>query len=335
MKYRIPLFVLAMILPCLVAASDKPSQQESIELLRQAVAKTNIFELPSFEMKAAVRVLIGGKQADGAYRLQWNGADEWREEVSFPGYSEIQVGGKNTLWVRRNADFMPFLIYNLHRALGFGSSGSPPSVSLIRLDLAPQDSVTGRRDRKERGEKLDCVEIDDAFKQNSELCIFESTKTLARLSRGWTTDFDNDLQAAGTKMFPKVLTLESEGRTTARVELKELVTPVQFPAGTFNPPAETAPTPGCMNPQPAHLVRMHLPNYPSIARSQRIQGTVTIQATIGIDGIPRVRKVIETPSPALEASGTDAIQQWRYTPATCNSQAVEMETILQVNYYIR
>jgi len=94
------------------ASNDTSKQQEAIKKIEQAVAKTNIFELPSFQMKANVQIEAKGKLVDGSYQLLWNGPDQWREEIHFPGYTELQVGGKGTVWVQRSTDFYPLRIYN-------------------------------------------------------------------------------------------------------------------------------------------------------------------------------------------------------------------------------
>src|SRR5580765_1974706 len=111
--------VLGSLCSPLLLASDKPDQQEAINRMQQAVTKTNIFELPSFSMKAATQVEIQGKPVEGTYQLLWNGPDQWREEIAFPGYKEVQVGGKGAVWVQRNADFIPIPIFHLRQALDF------------------------------------------------------------------------------------------------------------------------------------------------------------------------------------------------------------------------
>jgi hypothetical protein len=44
-------------------------------------------------MKAALQIDNAGKPLDGSYRLLWNGPEQWREEISFPGYTESSGWG--------------------------------------------------------------------------------------------------------------------------------------------------------------------------------------------------------------------------------------------------
>jgi hypothetical protein len=298
-RWIFPVILIAM-LPPLLKASDKPSQQDSLHTLEEAVAKTDIFELPSFVLKASVQLDMHGKLFDGTYQLLWNGPDQWREEINLPGYQEIQIGGKGMVWVQRNADHIPFPVFNLHRALGFGSSaGSPPSVSLVRLDISPKDTVTKTRQRKEHGEKLTCVEIENDLKHKREICVRDSTGTLVREP---SSNTETDWQPIGGKVFPRALSFVSEGKTIAKVNISELTTNAQFPPETFAQPAGVSPRIGCMNPMPAQFAKKQNPEYPESARSRRIQGTTATQVTIGVDGVPIIRKVVESPSPDLAAS---------------------------------
>ncbi len=97
---RLRFLVLILTFSTLLHASDAPGREEAVKKIEQAVSKTNIFELSSFRRKANVKVDSHGKPLNGSYQMLWNGPDQWREEISFPGYDEIQVGGKDTVWIR-------------------------------------------------------------------------------------------------------------------------------------------------------------------------------------------------------------------------------------------
>jgi TonB family protein len=314
----------------LLNASDTSKQQEAINRVEQAVAKTNIFELPSFGMKANVQIENKGRLVDGTYQLMWNGSDQWREEINFPSYSEVQVGGKGVVWVQRSTDFIPFRIYELHLALGFGSTvGAQSPTSLVRMPIRPGDRVKKTLERKVRGEKLTCFEIEDDQKYSHEFCMNNSNDTLARNS---SDHLDGDLQPVGGKVFPRSMTFLQDGKTVVKVSVTELTTQANFTENAFTPPDGVSPQPGCMNPVPPKLVKRRNPSYPPNARAQRIQGTVAVYVWIGTDGVPEIRKVVENPNSDLTTASLNAIEGWHYQPAQCSDQPVRVETILQINY---
>jgi TonB family protein len=330
MKRCVSLVILGLLFPQFLSASDTANQQEAISRLEQAVAKTNIFELPSFAMKADVQLEDRGKAITGTYQLLWNGPDQWREEISLPGYSEVQIGGKATIWVQRSADFIPFPVYNLYQALGFGTSvGSPHSWSLVQLALTTKDRIKKTHARKEHGDKLTCFEIEDEQKHSSEICVHDRSGTLARDPSFYA---DSNLQPVGGKVFPRLLTMHRADEVMAKVDVSELSTPAQFPPNTFTPPSGIPPQAGCMNPSPPRLIKMQRPEYPPFARQQRYQGTVAFDALIGTDGVPRIRNVVQSAGPDLEASSLRALSQWRFDPALCSGQPVDVETVLEFNY---
>jgi periplasmic protein TonB len=79
------------------------------------------------------------------------------------------------------------------------------------------------------------------------------------------------------------------------------------------------------------LVHKILPAYPPLARSARIQGQVVLQAVISKQGTIENLRVLSG-HPMLVPAAIDAVRQWRYRPYFLNSEAVEVETQITVNF---
>jgi len=90
-----------------------------------------------------------------------------------------------------------------------------------------------------------------------------------------------------------------------------------------------------MNPTPYRRVKNVVASYPPEARHQQLQGTVLLDVLIGKDGIPTIRKVLDSPGASLEKSSKNAIAGWRYEPAACHGEPVQVETVLRINYFLR
>ena len=73
------------------------------------------------------------------------------------------------------------------------------------------------------------------------------------------------------------------------------------------------------------------PVYPAIARSARVSGAVTIEATIGPDGKVIDAKVVRS-IPLLDQAALDAVQQWEYTPALLNGVPVSVLVTVTINF---
>ncbi len=79
------------------------------------------------------------------------------------------------------------------------------------------------------------------------------------------------------------------------------------------------------------LIHQVRPQYPSLARSARIQGAVVLQAVIGKEGAIQNLQVLSG-HPLLVQSALDAVRQWRYRPYLLNNEPVEVDTTITVNF---
>ncbi len=82
-----------------------------------------------------------------------------------------------------------------------------------------------------------------------------------------------------------------------------------------------------------NLIRRVEPTYPPLARSARIQGSVVLVAVINKAGtIDNLHAV--SGHPMLVPAAVDAVSQWRYRPYILNSEPIEVETQITVNFYL-
>jgi TonB family protein len=317
MKRHLSLVLLLLTHSVLLAASGK-ANQEAQQLLEQAELKAYIFDLPSFEMKASVRIDNQGNPLDGSYALLWNGPDQWREEISLPGYSEVTVGGKGVVAVKRSMDFIPLPVEQLRWALGYGHA---------RLALGPKETVKQIHGRSVNSVKVECAEI--VQQQNhKEVCVDVSTGALVRQ----TPFLDRELMPVGTRLFPRFLSYVKNGKPVAEARVTQFETREQLPASAFEAPTGAVSKPGCMTPDPVYLIKRVNPSYPEQELQARVEGTVAIYAVIAPDGTMGGLRIVSGVTPGLNKASLDAVQQWRYEPSTCHGVAIEFETVLLVNY---
>jgi protein TonB len=78
-----------------------------------------------------------------------------------------------------------------------------------------------------------------------------------------------------------------------------------------------------------HLVRKFLPEYPQIARSARVAGTVVVNAVISKTGIPQDVHAMSGPE-MLRLAAESAVRNWRYKPYLLNNQPVDVETRIDI-----
>ena len=79
------------------------------------------------------------------------------------------------------------------------------------------------------------------------------------------------------------------------------------------------------------LIHEVSPEYPEAARRAKVQGTVVLDAVVGVEGTVTQLKVISGPE-ALSAAAADAVRWWRYEPYIVNGQPATVETTVAVKF---
>jgi len=86
--------------------------------------------------------------------------------------------------------------------------------------------------------------------------------------------------------------------------------------------------------QAAVLQQRVPPAYPSLALQAKVQGEVSVNATIGKDGIPKDLKLVKGDARLVDAAFA-AIRQWRYRPATLGGIPIETQTVVTVSFELK
>lgn len=83
-----------------------------------------------------------------------------------------------------------------------------------------------------------------------------------------------------------------------------------------------------------NVVTKVMPKYPPEAKKKRIQGRVTLNATISEQGDITDLTVASGPE-ALRRSALDAVKQWKYKPFLLNGRPVAVKTTINVIYSLQ
>ncbi len=83
---------------------------------------------------------------------------------------------------------------------------------------------------------------------------------------------------------------------------------------------------------PAVLISHVQPKYTHDARKKRIAGTCTIQLTIDAKGVPQNLHVVHSLDPGLDNKAVEAVERWRYRPATKDGVPIPEESTVNVEF---
>jgi protein TonB len=79
----------------------------------------------------------------------------------------------------------------------------------------------------------------------------------------------------------------------------------------------------------ASLINKVTPQYPPIAKTAHVSGTIVLHAVISKDGSIQELQYVSGP-PLLMKAAMDAVKEWRYKPTTLNGEPVEVDTTIDV-----
>jgi TonB family protein len=87
--------------------------------------------------------------------------------------------------------------------------------------------------------------------------------------------------------------------------------------------------------QAAKLMNRVMPAYPEDAQERGAEGTVFLQAVIGVEGQVLSLKSINDADPEFVKAALEAVRQWRYQPTLLNGEPVEVVTTITVAFRLK
>lgn len=324
--------LLAAALP--IWAEDQPA--ESVAMLARA---RKLEELRSdsnapFLMEAQIKATFGDRKVTGEYKLGWWTPNHWHEVLALGDFRRIRDGVSDGYWQVRTWEYQPRVIFDLDQVL---------DVAPI-LQVRSLETAKGVRRRKVASIALSCVEIHLKHGVARELCFDPATELLlhAQLEPGLMpgsepliVDYSGAI-ALSDKKFPSTVIIQRGKRISVEVSITRL----EPASGNPDPPFVTDPGHSefwraCRDIARPEGGSQVLPHFPEDSRAKREQGIVSFYARIETDGSISHLKTLQSPSPSLEHSAREAVEQWKYKPRTCGGTPVKEETIIDVSFWLQ
>jgi TonB family protein len=93
-----------------------------------------------------------------------------------------------------------------------------------------------------------------------------------------------------------------------------------------------APGPGISR---ARAIYDPQPDYPDEMRRQRVEGQVTLCIIVGPDGAVHATSILSASDPAFGEKSQEAVQKWRFQPATRDGQPVAVRLQVETSFHLR
>lgn len=297
------------------------SQLAAHDLVQSSNSASDLTRLGSYGVKAIVAVL-GRQQATGTLTLLHDGSN-WREELEFSDYHQVNVtrGEKYATW--RNPDVMLTLPESLEEL------STPWKITL------PEGAQPGPVERSRvHGSPALCFKLHPEKGVENRYCFDPGTHLLmsSEQKSPWgrkETRFLDYQQVEGVRFPSTIQFLQPDTVEMDEQKISVIKMPLDVAAFAVPPGGREFQT--CHNPKLPHVVHKVEPVYPMPAKIAHITGDVRFLATIGGDGKVHDIHAITGP-PILARAAVEAVRQWEYTPETCPIGPVAMETAIKISF---
>ncbi len=315
----------------LVNADEFPA--ESGELLARArkLERLRTGSATPFLLQAEITASFNNKQIPGSYKLLWWGPNRWQEATVLGDFRRMRDGVTDGYWQLRSMDYQPQMVFDFERLLDI------PSL----LEVRPRDAVRKPRMRKVADALMSCVEVDRGGAFTKELCFDTGSGLLAHAESTETTQPNSDrivfdyakAISISTNQFPSKLRLQRGKDFSLEVTVGHL----QAASGIQAPPAMSGSEHfefwrSCEDMTAAILENKTAPQIPDPLKRTPIRGTVLLYARIEPDGSLTHIKTLYSSSSVLERASLEAVEKWRYTPASCQGTPVKAETVIEFSF---
>lgn len=296
-------------------------QPPAQDLVKSSNAITDLAKLGSYRLKATITVDVKSRPF-GTLVFDHDG-DNSREDLAFSDYHEIRVQGGESTSVWRHPDVVLDLSDILARLNESWQLRLPDAVEPGPIERGKVHGTEALcfKTVPEKGS-----EIRNCFDAATHLLISheEITKWSTKETR-----FLEYREIGGIRFPSSVRFFQTQ---LPEIDAQDIsVSPMTFNAARF------APLPGvrafhtCRDARQPKLIHKVDPVYPVAAKLSRIAGDVRMIITIGEDGKVHDLHAV-TGNAILAHAAVDAVKKWEYTPATCPSGPVAMESTIKVSF---
>lgn len=323
--FRVALVSCALLVASLASAENPQKHQDLDSLLSSAkIANLRAPDALPFHLHLQVHAeRITAKPVDGEYDEVWNAPDQWRRQIDFPQFREIETGDKDGRWMSRNVDFQPQASYLMGELLdALFSPLHSPDAKLKKMHKAKKDGV-----------QLQCADLEGNHLEYT-LCFDENGFLSSSGYRNLQFEY-RDYQKLGARSFPRELTVEQDHKQVLQVRLAELTDMSTAEKVEFPHPASSMRLSRCERWVPGIPVKKVPPHYPESARTAHQQGTVVLYALLLMDGSVRDVKVLQSAGVALDQAAVEAVTQWVYSPMDCGGSPYPTEIEVTVHFELQ
>lgn len=314
-------------------AKQEASHGEVLKLFKDVSDRVDIRAAgnPPFSLRMRVEVAPlepGEKSLHGTLALTWFSPGEWREEITLLDFKQVRIAFQGKLWTSRPVPFEPVRAFQLEQLLDLRSQWT----------LRPFESAEEKRQKKQQGIVMRCVEVDGKLEPSRELCT-DAASLLPLAVKAPAPHMPSyeygDYAPFGNKQYPRLMRVYEGRKLVLEAHVVELASSSEAAPSLLSPPTGAISWDWCDNATPPKLLASFPPHYPEVAKRSGREGVVSVFAVIAKDGTPSDLAVVRSAGPDFDTSALAAVARWHYRPQMCGTNSVPIETVFDVRYTLR
>ena len=292
---------------------------------------------PAFRLRLDFKTIKrDGSELSGTYTEVWVSKTQWRREIVVGDTHRTEVAAGQKRFLLEPIKALPEHTIELPALSDIGT---------FQLDAWQPDKI---ENRNLNGASLRCIETlpvirsgvrifsgrgSEGGAERPSLCFDRSNGLLAAgIDPGPDRSWDelylfSDYQKFGDRTYARSYRFLEGEHPRLEAKVVELVSLTQVDQELFAVPNGTKELTGCPDPvRPPRGVYQPEPAGPFGS------GVVLVQTTIGIDGATRDLNVAESSgNPKQDKAALEAVRRWRFRPATCDGEPVQMKIAVEID----
>jgi TonB family protein len=332
------LFFLVLSLNLIVSTCfgiSKESEAASLIERAKQLSEIRAEGAPGFRLKITFKtVKKDGSVAEGTYTEVWASKAQWRKDIVLGDFrrTEIVVGRKR--WLLDSSMSLPTVTSRIT------DLSSLTEMSRLRPETRPEmwkpDKIA---DRETKSITVRCLESKfDTLGGRSALCFDKSSGVLVAeitpLELGKRivdkACYFSDYQNFGNRTLARFYECDEDRDPRLSARIVELVAEPTPDPSLFRPLDGAKESVNCLVVKPPTPVHQEKPNPPKGMRGRNV---VVMTMRVGTDGKPHDLMVSSAPNGDFDEAALKAARQWRFKPATCDGEAVEVEITLETDFH--
>ncbi len=315
--------VIICLLASTVLANKKEDESAALIQRAQKLSDFRRAEAPPFRLKANLKITNeDGSIAEGTYSEFRTSNAQWRKELILGDVRWTEVVDGKKRWTVGSVASISDHVEVLNGLFDL------PLRGFWTVDKFENRQIDGVASRCFHGGKQEGALSEFCFDRNSKTLLSSNMPIYVKGRKVHQVCVFRNYQQVGRYSVPASYECVQENKLKLEAALVELAFRPEFAQDVFTPPMGSKESSRCSSRvTPPKVVHSEEP------RVFKKEGVVTVGLVVGTNSIPRNLTILNSLEASADAEAMRSVQNWRFEPATCDGQPVNIQIAIEVDMH--